>query len=1259
MRIVFDIQGAQGSNRDRGIGRYSLSLALAMARQRGDHELVLVVNGLFPDAIERIRAAFDGLLPQDNIRVWDAPGPVSFISRHGKRRRLATELLREAFIESQSPDLCHIASLFEGFSDDAVTSIGRFTNAFPVSVTLHDLIPLIHRERLMADPRERAWYDEKLQQLRRASLLLATSQSSRQEAIEWLGFEPRLIGTARCAADPRFRQLTVDPAVRAALLGRHGLSKPFVMYVGGDDPRKNMDGLIRAYARISPDLRKRHQLAIVCRLPDRRRDELVALAAGQGLSPNELALTGDVSDDDLVGLYNACTLFVFPSWHEGFGLPLLEAMSCGAPVIGSNRTSIPEVIGYSDALFDPHSDVSIAAKMSEMLADERLRAELARHGLQQSRKFSWDASARDAIAAFERVHAERKQVPAASRARRLRLAYVSPWSPDRSGIADYSAELLPELARHYDIELVTSKERAQKPPTDSSYRLHGPDWLRANAGRIDRVLYHFGNSVFHDFMYDLLVDVRGTVVLHDFFLSGFFSESERFLKRGPVWTGALYDSHGYAAVRDRFFVGDPTAVVLKYPTNFEVVGRSLGVIVHSDHARKLAMQWYGANVGRDWALVPHLRALPAALDRKAARMALGLREDVFLVCCFGHLGELKLNDRLLAAWRASALAADERCQLVFVGECPDNRYGRAFQGMLRASGESARIRITGWNSPDDYNHYLSAADVAVQLRGHSRGETSGAVLDCLAYGLPTIVNACGSMAELSPDAVLMLPESFENVALASALEALRRDAGLRASLSASASNLVRVRHDPQACADLYTEVIESFHARGCPDVSKLLGAIAAQEVVPNKSERRRLAVAIARNHPRLPPARRLFVDVSELVQRDARSGIQRVTRNIVMALLSSPPAGFRIEPVYATVGERGYHYARRFTLGLLDCPGDWSEDDLIDPQLGDIFLSLDLNQEVTVSQADTLADYRDFGVRVLHVLHDLLPVQRPDWFPADMQAAHARWLETIARYDGVVAISRTVANEFAAWLGMCRPPRLRPLGIGWWPLGADLDRSGGKVSRQTGAGRVPTLVSAAPTFLVVGTLEPRKGHAQTLSAFELMWATGTDINLVLVGKPGWMVDDLVKRLEQHPESGKRLFWLKGVGDDDLNAVYAAASCLIAPSEGEGFGLPLIEAARHGVPILARDLPVFREVAGDHAAYFSGPEAESLAAAIRGWLAAFRDGRHPRSDGMHWVTWEESARQLVEVILQDRWPMTWPPSSTVGEASCAEASAPPS
>jgi glycosyltransferase involved in cell wall biosynthesis len=175
-------------------------------------------------------------------------------------------------------------------------------------------------------------------------------------------------------------------------------------------------------------------------------------------------------------------------------------------------------------------------------------------------------------------------------------------------------------------------------------------------------------------------------------------------------------------------------------------------------------------------------------------------------------------------------------------------------------------------------------------------------------------------------------------------------------------------------------------------------------------------------------------------------------------------------------------------------------------------------------------------------------------------------------------------------------------------------------------------LATQPSFLAVGTLEPRKRHGQMLDAFEQLWAQNVAANLIIVGKPGWLTEALTTRLSTHTQLGRQLFWVQTASDEYLEKIYAAASCLIAASEAEGFGLPLIEAARHGLPIIARDIPVFREVAQDHALYFAGDEGAALATAVQGWLALAKQQKTPDSRQIQRQTWAQSAQQLLSRVI---------------------------
>jgi len=177
---------------------------------------------------------------------------------------------------------------------------------------------------------------------------------------------------------------------------------------------------------------------------------------------------------------------------------------------------------------------------------------------------------------------------------------------------------------------------------------------------------------------------------------------------------------------------------------------------------------------------------------------------------------------------------------------------------------------------------------------------------------------------------------------------------------------------------------------------------------------------------------------------------------------------------------------------------------------------------------------------------------------------------------------------------------------------------------------------------MIGTIEPRKGHNQVLSAMERLWAEGEHVSLLICGKQGWMAESTAQRLHSHVELGRRLFWLNQASDEALLELYLIASGMLMASEGEGFGLPLVEAARHGVPIITRDLPVFREISGDHAFYFSGTDPADLADALRTWLNLYRRGEHPKSDRLPRLTWEESTKQLLQVVLEGKIYKHWLP-----------------
>ncbi len=917
MRIVFDLQSCQTPNsRYRGIGRYSLAHVRACIRQAGARQVVLLLNDRYPQSIADLRAEFTGLLDPRDIQVFSSLGGLSDIGPGNSWRHRAAQELYQERIRQLQPDVFHVTSLFESFSD-AVTGIQPLATGV-TSATLYDLIPLQYADTYLVGEALQDTYHRKLQALHDADLLLSISESSRREALGILGLPPERIVNISSAIDDHFQVRSLS-AERCAVLRRtYGLSRDYILYTGGIDFRKNIEGLIEAYAQLPLDLRERHQLVVVCKVDDANRSRLQRLARGFGIAPDGLVLTGFVPEDDLVDLYNLASLFVFPSLHEGFGLPALEAMACGVPTIASNCSSLPEVVGLPEALFDPRHPSAISRAMQSVLANPSFAAHLRGHGLAQARRFSWDNTARATLDAFDAAYLRQRErarpqvaVPLEAWSR-PRLAFVSPLPPAQSGIADYSAVLLRDLARYYEIDVVTPQTDIDDPWLRGNFPCRSPEWFDRNAHRYDRVLYQFGNSDFHSHMFGLLERHPGTVVLHDFFLSGILAHLQRSAIEVDAFTLALYRSHGYPALECMYREGVDAALA-RYPANLPVIAQALGVIVHSEYSRSLAREYYAGRHGDDWVCLPLLRARRQRPSRSDARQRLGIPQEAHITASFGFVAPTKQIHELLDAWLASC-ANNPEAWLVLVGRNHLDSYGEQLLRKIEQSSARGRIRITGYASNEDYDLWLAAANTAVQLRRGSRGETSAAVYDCLAAGLPLICNASGSMAELPDSVVWKLPQDFTVQALAAAIQQLADDPALGERLVAASVEFAR-NFAPEQVAYGYWQAIEAFHSQHprtrqqwlverLRDVSDAHQADAASWL--------ELACAAARNLPQglLPVC---YIDLGE--DPESLDASERVA---LLLLLREPPSGWRVELVVR--GEQGCQIAHDLVCRWLGLP---------------------------------------------------------------------------------------------------------------------------------------------------------------------------------------------------------------------------------------------------------------------------------------------------------------------------------------------------
>jgi glycosyltransferase involved in cell wall biosynthesis len=275
----------------------------------------------------------------------------------------------------------------------------------PVVVTVLDILPYLLRRdprlRLLRHPLDEAFYRMALAALRRASALVAISEHTRCTLVDALGLPPERIEVTPLGVEhERFRPTAVPDAFRS----RHGLSPELrhLVYVGSNDPRKDLSTLVRGFARLRAE-RADLRLRVVGGAPfQEEQRELEALIARLGLTEDVRFVRG-ASDDDLVLFYNVASLVVMPSPHEGFGLPALEAMACGAPLVYARAGPLPEIVADTGVAFEPGDDGDLAAAAGRLLEDAAVRERLGKMAHERAAGFTWARTAELTRRVYERL----------------------------------------------------------------------------------------------------------------------------------------------------------------------------------------------------------------------------------------------------------------------------------------------------------------------------------------------------------------------------------------------------------------------------------------------------------------------------------------------------------------------------------------------------------------------------------------------------------------------------------------------------------------------------------------------------------------------------------------------------------------------------------------------------------------------------------------------------------------------------------------
>lgn len=375
MRIL--LNGLSLSYPISGIGRYTIQLGRSLADLLGSEEVFWFgkdLSGEFPDYHDSQEPNFRNKAVNTLKKKLGVIPSLRTLIYFWRNRKF------QLYVKGSGPFLYHETNYVPFEFDEG-----------PTVLTLFDLSFVRHPE---WHPADRVKHFEKycLKKLSKVEAIITISEFSKKEIINLLGLSPAKIHVTYLGVDQKFM-----PGEK----GMEGLPKEYVLFLGNLEPRKNLQTLLRAYQSLPGNLRERYPMVIAGASGWHTQELKKALHLIQ--DREKPILTGYVPQQLLPDLYRGASLFVYPSFYEGFGLPVLEAMACGIPVVASNTSSLPEVVGETGILINPYDADELRDAIGKVLEDPGQRKEMSERGLERAKLFSWDKCARETLSVYQEV----------------------------------------------------------------------------------------------------------------------------------------------------------------------------------------------------------------------------------------------------------------------------------------------------------------------------------------------------------------------------------------------------------------------------------------------------------------------------------------------------------------------------------------------------------------------------------------------------------------------------------------------------------------------------------------------------------------------------------------------------------------------------------------------------------------------------------------------------------------------------------------
>ena len=1006
------------------------------------------------------------------------------------------------------------------------------------------------------------------------------------------------------ASTPPIENLHVAPGQRFRFL-----------HISSVFPRKGPDALLAAYLAAFTG---NDAVELYIKTFPNPHNQIHALlqTLSAGLSnPPRVVIDEEVLDDDaLIALYRSAHAMVLPTRGEGFNLPAAEAMAMGLPVITTRHSAqadycCVDTASLVNATYErseshvrsdgacwlsPAVDDLIEkmkAVRSRVLAKDKSLEKQLENGRRHVRQtYRWEDCAQALLNTAAWVKQKKDEL---APQRTLRLAVLSPWGA-ACGIAEYTQSLMAAFRGNADVEM---RIFADTRTTDTAFADNKAQicWSVGDTSSVCQVLSQIQDT-----------DSQVLLIQHQpslFELSETVCDHLRVLEmQGRT---VILELHSTEYLLENFRLS------LNSTKSLMALSR---IVVHKpEDINNLMSLGLADNV----MLLPLGVMSPVASERPFnVRQQLEIPSDALVIGSFGMALPHKGIDTLVEAIKPLTAATGRDVYFVSLNAAI-NASSKVLVGdykrLAERLGVNSKVRwVNDYLAIDKSQTLLTAADYIVYPYAKTRESVSGAVTIGISALRPVLVSPNPIFSDTRDATKVMSGSDVEDIV--NGIQQLETNPGLTSELVARQRQWLATRDWGSLSSQLLSTV------RALVKNRELANAIApAQQQWREKWNANR--------------RKKLVVDITALHARDEGTGIQRVVRDLLAEFYKADLSDFDICTVYGVKGE-GFRETTKRLLG--DSTGSTGSDgQQVHLGLGDVFLGLDLSAHLFPEAEQHLRTFRLSGASVHYVIYDLIPLRHPAFCTPGIAIAFDQWLQSLARCaDSLICISKTVARDLTDWLDHNAPESKHPLQpkIKYFHLGADFRHHSLPWREALPHHALLPDTSDGERFLMVGTIEPRKGHAFVLDAFETLWAQGSNANLVIVGKQGWRVADLVDRIQAHPQLGKRLIWLSKLNDADLERAYNEVDCLVAASEVEGFGLPLIEAAQRKLPVIARYIPVFREIAGSAVHYFESDTPSNLSAEILEWTRHYKAGTHPRSSDMRWQTWGESAACLLKMII---------------------------